>query len=87
MSPFQSYASDEFWDLYEELPLEIRRAADKQFALFERNPSHRSLHLKQVGGLWSARVTEAYRVPALRQENSFYWFWIGSHDEYERLIG
>jgi len=87
MSPFKSYASEEFWDLYKKLPLEIQRAADKQFALFERNPSHPSLHLKQVGGFWSARVTEAYRVLALRQENAFYWFWIGSHDEYERLIG
>jgi hypothetical protein len=23
----------------------------------------------------------------LREKNVFYWFWIGDHDEYERLIG
>ena len=84
---FESYASGEFWDLYHRLPATIRRAADKQFALFQQDPSHRSLHLKPVGAFWSARVTEGYRAVALREQNKFYWFWIGTHDEYERLIG
>src|ERR1022692_1376915 len=30
---------------------------------------------------WSARITDAYRTLALRQGNTFYWFWIGNHDE------
>jgi hypothetical protein len=36
--------------------------------------------------MWSARVTDAYRVLAVREGSVFYWFWIGPHDEYERLI-
>jgi hypothetical protein len=35
---------------------------------------------------WSARITDAYRTLALRQGNTFYWFWIGNHDDYERLL-
>jgi hypothetical protein len=87
MTLFESHASREFWDLYKQLPAAIRRAADKQLILFRQDPSHPSLHLKPVGAFWSARVTEAYRVLALREANIFYWFWIGSHEQYERLIG
>ena len=81
MRPLESYASRDFWELYHKLPNAIRESADKQFALFQQDPSHPSLHLKPVGDFWSARITDAYRTLALRQGNTFYWFWIGNHDE------
>lgn len=86
MTPLRSYASSEFWSQYRRLPVNVQRLADKQFSRFLQDPSHSSLHLKPVGDFWSARVTEAYRALAVRDGNDFYWFWIGSHDEYERLI-
>lgn len=49
-------------------------------------PHHPSVQLKPVVGFWSARLTGAYRVLALREGNDFTWFWIGTHDEYERLL-
>jgi hypothetical protein len=36
--------------------------------------------------VWSARVTDAYRALAIREADSLTRFWIGSHDEYQRLI-
>jgi len=42
--------------------------------------------LKSVGGLWSVRINDAYRALAVREGDVFYWFWIGAHDQYERLI-
>jgi hypothetical protein len=36
--------------------------------------------------LWSARINDAYRALALREDDVFYWFWVGPHDQYERLI-
>jgi len=42
--------------------------------------------LKPVGEVWSARVNQAYRALAYREGKTFYWFWIGSHREYERLL-
>jgi hypothetical protein len=68
------------------LPADIQRRADKQFDLFARNPKYPSVQLKPVGQFWSARVTDAYRALAIREENVLYWFWIGSHDEYTRLL-
>lgn len=68
------------------MPENAQRAADKQFDLFRKDPTHPSLHLKPVGGLWSARINDAYRALALREGDVFYWFWVGPHDQYERLV-
>jgi hypothetical protein len=84
---FRSYANDSFWGCYDSLPDEVRREADKQFALFEMNPGHPSLRLKPIGELWSARVTRSYRALARRRGDAFYWFWIGTHSDYEKLLG
>jgi hypothetical protein len=83
---YQSNTLPEFWHQYDKLPKDIQRRADKQFSLFTANPLHPSIQLKPVGEVWSARVTDAYRALAIREGHVFTWFWIGSHDEYERLI-
>ena len=82
---FRSHASAEFWELYAGLPEEVQKQADKQYA-FERHPFHPSLLLKPVGACWSARISWSYRVLAVKRGSEFYWFWIGPHDEYERII-
>lgn len=69
------------------MPEELRERADKQFALLNEDPGHSSIQLKPVGEFWSARVSDAYRALALREGSILTWFWIGPHDEYERLIG
>ena len=75
-----------FWRLYHELPQPLQKLADKQFRLLANNPAHPSLQFKQVGKYWSARVSEGHRAVARKAGKDFVWFWIGSHDEYERLI-
>lgn len=83
---FRSRTLPEFWHHYDALPEHIRQRASKQYAIFGQNPRHPSLQLKPVGEFWSARVNDAYRAMAFRDGNIFTWFWIGSHDEYERMI-
>jgi len=78
--------SPEFWKCYDALPSEIQSLADAKFELLKADPSHPSLHFKKVGHLWSARVTRNYRVLADEENGEYTWFWIGPHDEYERLI-
>jgi Txe/YoeB family toxin of Txe-Axe toxin-antitoxin module len=39
-----------------------------------------------VGKVWSARIDENFRVLAKVDGDKVYWFWIGPHVEYERLI-
>ena len=79
---FRSRTLQRFWDLFDELPEEIQRRAEKQYSLFEENPFHPSLHFKPVGDFWSVRVNDDYRALAVRNGNDFIWFWIGQHDEY-----
>jgi hypothetical protein len=68
------------------LPREIQELADKSLCLLQDNPRHPSLQFKKVGGFRSARVGLAHRALAVEDGNDFIWVWIGTHDEYERLI-
>jgi len=82
----RSHALGRFWKYYYALPEFVRQQADEQFQLFVANPNHSSLRLKQVGPYWAVRVGRGYRALARRRDKDFFWFWIGSHDEYDRLI-
>ncbi len=83
---FSSLASGRIWKLYAELPEEIQELADKQFELFERDPFHPSLQLKQVGAVWTARVGLYYRVIGYHERDIFRWGWIGSHETYYKIL-
>ena len=50
------------------------------------NPRHPSLRFKKVGEVWVVRVARGFRALALLQGDTFYWFWIGSHDDYEQML-
>ena len=75
-----------FWATYDELPIEIRKLADKNFQLLKNDAAHPSLQFKKVGKLWSARVGSDYRALATRIDGGFLWVWIGTHSEYDKLI-
>jgi hypothetical protein len=80
-------ASTKFWALYEGLPPEVRATADKNYALLKADTRHPSLHFKRIGALWSVRVGDRYRALAHEVEDGFHWFWIGTHAEYDKLVG
>ncbi len=81
------HASPRFWRCYRGLPDEVRKLADRHYALLKTDPSHSSLHFKKIAMLWSARVGLHYRALATEMEGDFVWFWIGSHAEYDNLVG
>jgi hypothetical protein len=83
---FTSHASREFWALYNGLPEPVQEQAKKQYEVFAQNPFHPSLRLKPIGPFWAVRISGSYRALAARRGDQFFWFWIGSHSEYERLI-
>lgn len=67
--------------------LQMKEQAQKAYQLWKENPLHPSLHFKKVGkNLWSARITDDYRALALKKGDDYYWFWIGSHDDYNALL-
>jgi hypothetical protein len=68
------------------LPAEIQHRARKAYQHWRQNPRHPSLHFKKVGKVWSARVDDNDRVLGHLIGDATFWFWIGSHPEYEKLI-
>ena len=80
------YASPKFWTLYEVLPDDIRKLADKNYQILKSDPRHPSLHFKKIGKLWSVRVGAHYRALAVEVEGGIYWIWIGIHAEYDKIV-
>jgi hypothetical protein len=71
------------------MPNELQSLAHKNFALLKSQPSHPSLHFKTVGNgrFHSVRVGLYHRALGLPVPGGVHWFWIGSHAEYDKLIG
>jgi hypothetical protein len=80
------FATPEFWQHYRGLPQAIQLLADECFERMKSNPRYPSIHLKRVGEYWSARVGLHYRAVAVEENAELVWFWIGPHDEYDKLI-
>jgi hypothetical protein len=81
------FASERFWTLYEALPSEVRALAQKAYALLKANPRHPSLRFKRIGSFFSVRVGLHYRALGRELNGDILWFWIGTHDEYDKLVG
>ena len=72
---------------YLRLSRPVRTLADKSFELLERKPRHPSLHLKRIGPLSSVRVGQSHRALRMEVPEGVLWFWIGSHADYDRIMG
>ncbi len=82
----KSSTTSDFWRLYRDLPLEVRQQARKAYRLWSENPGHPSLRFERKGDYWSVRINRGHRALGREYGGTLYWFWIGPHDEYERLI-
>jgi hypothetical protein len=81
------HAAPEFWACYRRLPAEVRALADKSFDLLKSNSRHPSLHYKKVRDLHSVRVGLFHRALGTDVDDGVLWFWIGTHSEYDKLVG
>ena len=85
----RSFARGSFWDAYRQLPNHVKQQARNAYILFSDNPSHPSLNFKRVGRrsrVYSVRVSAGYRALGVMEQDVIIWFWIGSHQEYDRLL-
>ena len=85
-----SRLTEDFLTRFARLPEEVKDLARKNHRLWKRNPAHPSLRFKRVHAsepLYSVRVGLGWRAVGLLEGDTLTWSWIGSHAEYERLIG
>ena len=85
----RSFTRSSFWDAYRLLPSRVKQQARNAYILFQGNPNHPILNFKRVGRrrlVFSVRVSAGYRALGVMEQNDIIWFWIGSHQEYDRLL-
>ena len=85
----KSQANARFWNLLRQLRPEVQDQAREAYRLFAVNPRHPSLQFKRVGQarpLYSVRISRDYRAVDILQSDGIIWFWIGSHQDYDRLL-
>ncbi len=85
----KSEATPKFWKFYKRLPLYMQQRSRKAYQIWKTNPGHPSLHFKRVDEeypIYSVRVSDDYRTLGILEGDTVIWYWIGSHDEYMRLL-
>jgi len=68
------------------LPDPVKELARKNFELLKDNPSHPSLHFKQIKNYRSVRIGLRYRALGVDVPDGILWFWVGTHTDYDRLL-
>ena len=85
----KSRATKRFWAAYGELSHDDKHLAREAYLQFSNDPSHPSLKFKCVHAskpIYSVRISRGIRALGVLSGESITWFWIGSHDDYERLL-
>ena len=80
------HASAKFWRHFEALTPELQELAKANYELLKSDPRHPSLRFKRTGKYWSVRDGSGYRALGVDSANGILWFWIGTHEQYDRLI-
>ena len=86
----KSELTDDFVKCFAKLPEIVKQNARKNYKLWKQNPTHPSLEFKKLNtkeAVYSVRVGIGWRaVGVLKKTDTIVWFWIGSHDEYDKLL-
>ncbi|MEB3122254.1 MAG: hypothetical protein VKL41_13645 [Snowella sp.] len=88
----RSSRTRDFQKKFIDLPPRIKETAKKNYQLWKQNPFHPSLEFKEVKpkeNIWSVRIGMGWRALGVMKtdEEKIVWFWIGSHAEYDKILG
>ncbi|MBE9140155.1 hypothetical protein IQ254_23645 [Nodosilinea sp. LEGE 07088] len=86
----KSRTTVQFRKLFAELPKQVQQQARAAYRQFQEAPSYPSLRFKKVHPelpIYSARINKNYRAVGQIDGDTVIWFWIGSHTEYDKLLG
>ena len=85
----KSYCTDEFWDLFHQLPPQIQKQTNRAFEHLAFDTRYPGLHFKCINKremIYSMRVGDKYRVLGNKDGEVITWYWIGPHGEYDHII-
>ena len=76
-----------FWQLYENLPDDIKSLADKTFIDLKKTQEHTLLNILKVGRYWSLPIGTKNRALGVEvDEGGLLWCWIGSYSDYINYV-
>lgn len=78
----------QFNKLFVQLPRVVQEQAETTYQLFRRDPYHPSLHFKRIDPqdpVYSVRIGAHYRAVGIWVGDTIRWYWIGTHEEYNKL--
>lgn len=90
----RSFRTDSFNKAFSHLPKEIQSQATEVFKKWQEDQS--SISIKPLNAtnnvVWSAEINSRYRALAIRDKDNegkacYVWFWAGSHEDYNNLLG
>jgi len=85
----RSRTTREFRKGFARLPQRIQAQARDAFKLFLQDPQHPSLRFKRIHSarpIFSVRITIDYRALGIQEGDVIFWFWIGGHEDYDKLL-
>jgi len=74
---------------YADLAPGVQRRAHKTYRQWRANPFAPGLRFKRVSEsepIYSVRIGRAHRALGLLEGDTVYWYFMGSHDEYDRVL-
>lgn len=83
----KSRTTRSFREAFKALSPDVKVHAREAYRLWRENPQLPGLRFKRVGDEVSVRIGRNCRALGVLQGDTVYWYWIGKHDEYDRLIG
>jgi hypothetical protein len=86
----RSRTTPEFRKNFDALPRDAQRSAVRAYAIWRGDHRYSGLHFKRIHAseaIWSVRVGAHWRPIGRADGDTVTWFWIGSHADYDRLIG
>lgn len=86
----KSHLTKEFIKQFDMLPERIKKLAAKNYKIWQSNPYHPSLNFKEIDStnhIYSVRIGIGWRALGIVRDNTIIWFWIGSHSDYDKILG
>lgn len=90
-----SVPTGEWWDMYNQLPEQIKKTAREKYNLFLNDPTNSILHFKPLKytntqeNYWSVNINGNYRSVGIRTDIpdgfKMKWIFIGNHNQYDTL--
>ena len=86
----KSVTTDGFRKAFARLPSDVRARAKAAYRIWLADSRHTGLHYRRVHPsepIYSVRIGLHYRAVALVEGDTATWYWIGSHSDYDKLLG